>query len=481
MKHNYMIRVWVGVFLLAFCFSSFSYANDYLDKINGPLVKITEKVMPSIVFLKVTRQSETKEIINQEKKPDLYDDFFLDPLKRPPKNTQMVGSGVIVSTEGYVITNNHVIAEASEIKVVLNNNDEYEGKVVGTDIHSDLAVIQFFAKKGSYKVANLGNSAKLRVGELVLALGSPFGLRKSVTQGIVSAKGRKNGFGVNFIQTDAAINPGNSGGALVNTKGEVIGINSLILTQSLGGQGGGFQGIGLAIPINLVKKVMKQIIANGRVIRGFLGIRPANADESMSMKLRIKKGVLINEVLAKSPAEKAGIKPWDLLIGVENKEIKDFDHLREIVTDTKVGSEITISLIRNDKTIKVKVKIGDLDLFGDKKIEKKIVTPIKPKIDMDDPSIGLELKSLSKDDLIILSKETQINVNYGLIVLKVKENSIGAKSEFDVGDIILEVEGEKVKNPAMFNLLIRKHKKNNFLRIRVIKKVRFVVMLAVTL
>ncbi len=454
-----------------------TYAVSSIDQLNAPLVRINEQVMPSVVHLRVKREFNSQTLFGEG--PNPFGNKKLNPQDFPPQIAEMVGSGVIVSSDGYVVTNNHVIANADEIKVLLDNNEEYSAKVIGTDKFTDLAVIQFKAKKGSFKVARLGNSDRLRVGEIVLALGSPFGLRKSVTQGIVSAKGRKNdiGFGVNYIQTDAAINPGNSGGALVNMKGEVIGINSLILSRSMNRQTAGFQGIGLAIPINLVKKVMKEIITHGRVIRGFLGIIPANGDLQSSKGLRIKKGILINAVVPNSPADKGGIKAWDMIIQVGIRKTDNFDQLRKVIAGTKVGKAVQITLIRKKKKIKVKVVIGDFDKFNGG-VSKKIIKDKKPKIDYTDPSIGLKLKSLTADEKKLFKN---IKVTYGVQVLKVKRNSIASKAGVQPGDVLLEVEGEAIKSPASFQSSIRSYKKAHFCRIRLIRKMTRILILPVTL
>ncbi len=459
--------LFLWVIILSILTHPLAHAATSIDQLNAPFIKINEQVMPSIVHLRVVKRTYNPMALFGRGGPS------------PSQVVEMVGSGVIVSSEGYVVTNNHVITEADEIKVLLDNNEEYSAKVIGTDKYTDLAIIQFKAKKGSFKVARLGDSDRLRVGEIVLALGSPFGLRKSVTQGIVSAKGRKNdiGFGVNYIQTDAAINPGNSGGALVNMKGEVIGINSLILSRSMNSNTAGFQGIGLAIPINLVKEVMKEILIHGRVIRGFLGIIPANGDVQSSKGLRIKKGILIIAVVPNSPADKGGIKAWDLIVQVGSRKTDNFDQLRKVISGTKVGKAVQIMLIRNKKKVKVKVVIGDFGKFNGI-VSKKKVRKDKPKIDYTDPSIGLKLKSLTEDEKRLFKK---IKVVYGVQVLKVKRNSIASKAGILPGDVLLEVEGEAVKSPAAFQSSIRSHKKAHFCRIRLIRKMRRIIILPVTL
>ena len=448
-------------------------------ELNTRLIKVTQDVMPAIVHLKIKRKMPAHLARSGRRAvPNPFDDFFKGPGVKPPVISETVGSGVIVSPLGYIVTNNHVIEDAEEIIVKLDNNEEYPAKIIGSDKHSDLAVIQFAARRGSYKVARLGNSDRLKVGEVVLALGSPFGLRKSVTQGIVSAIGRKNvmGFRISFIQTDAAINPGNSGGALVNLRGELVGINSLILARSISPQTAGFQGIGLAIPINLVKKVMTQIIKNGKVIRGFLGVQPANPNESLSKKLQVRQGVLVSLVIPDSPADKAKLMPWDHILKVNNTNVRDFDHLREVISDSKVGQRIAITYFRKGKLMKTLVVIADLDeVIAKKKAKKVTQPPKKPEpLDRKDPTLGLQLKPLTPTEKAILGKEFKIR--YGALVLAVKPNSLGAKNGFSAGDVILEVEGEEIKSPATFHALVRKFRAKAFFRVRLLKRGRFVIL-----
>ncbi len=435
-----------------------SISQDNLRKINQSLVEITERVMPSIVFLKVQQEISP---YDNAKNPFQF--------RNPKKNHQFafqIGSGVIINSKGYLVTNYHVVKDAKEVIVTLNNNEEYPAKIIGADPFSDIALLKLNTNNKLYQPAKLGNSDKLKVGELVLALGSPFGLRKTVTQGIVSAKGRKNAYGVNFIQTDAAINPGNSGGALVNVNGEVIGINSLIVTRAMYSGSAGFQGIGLAIPINLVKKIVKQLLKHGRVIRGYLGIRPANPDEASSKILNIKQGIMIVQVIPKSPAQQAGIKTWDIILKVNKTTIKDFDHLRQIVSETNVGKILHFTIKRNSKIITLKVKIGDLDKFlPQNKPKEKIKS--KP-LDLNDPSFGISVRDLTEEEHILLEKT--FKEKHGVLVIDIKNHTLSDNSILTAGDLILDIEGEPVKDKLDFHAKIQKYYKNHFVRLRIIKR-----------
>ncbi len=479
-KQYFLITI-IVISTLTLSSSIFSQTNNkFVKLINSPIVKIIEKVRPTIVHLRIKRQVSFASFFNRNgrgKSP--FDDFFNQPKnkKRQPETqeTEMVGSGVIVSKKGYILTNNHVIDNAGKITVILDNNEEYPAQIIGGDFYSDIAVIQFKAPKKSFKVARLGDSDKLKVGETALALGSPFGLRQSVTKGIISAKGRKNSVGVNFIQTDAAINPGNSGGALINLKGEVIGINTAILTQpDLSSRSAGFQGVGLAIPINLAKKIMAQIISHGRVIRGFLGIEPANFNDESSKILKIPQGVMVSLVIPKSPAKKAGLQPWDLIIKMDKQVVKNFQELRDYITNSKVGSRIQLTIIRNKKQTIINVVLGDLDTFTGNLNKTRKRPGKKPAINKNDPHIGLKVQKLKPKQKQFLSK--RYFVDYGIIILEVKANSIASKAKLQKGDVILEAEGIAIKTPASFFATIKKFRRQQFLKIRIIKRGRVLII-----
>jgi serine protease Do len=343
---------------------------DFLTKTGQAMAEVADAVKPAIVNIATMK---TERVTRTPSNPFLDDPFFrkffgdrFGQQERPRERKSMsLGSGVIVSSDGYIMTNNHVIRDADKIKVRLSNKKEYAGKVMGTDPKTDLAVIKINAENLS--TLKMGNSDELRVGELVLAIGNPFGLNQTITMGIVSAVGRAN-VGIadyeDFIQTDAAINPGNSGGALVNVKGELVGINTAIFSTT-----GGYQGIGFSIPSNMVKIVMRSLIERGKVIRGWLGVSVQGITPELAQQFGLEKdyGSLVANVVEDSPAEKAGIMRGDVIIEFGGKPVDEPYHLRNIVASTLPGDEIEIKVIRDGETEVFTVTIGDLPSAEEKK------------------------------------------------------------------------------------------------------------------
>jgi serine protease Do/serine protease DegQ len=317
----------------------------------APLVK---SLLPGVVNIRV---SSKVEIQNPLLADPFFRRFFNVPDQPQTQEMQAIGSGVIIDADkGYIITNNHVVEKADKVKVRLNDDREFDAKVVGTDPETDVAMLQIKAPK--LTAIKLGDSDALQVGDFVLAIGSPFNLRGTVTSGIVSALGRATGEGggiQDFIQTDASINPGNSGGALVNLKGELVGINSQILSGS-----GGSIGIGFAIPINLVKSVTTQLIASGKVERGRIGIvgQPLTPDLAKEFGLKDGHGALVAQVVPGSPADKAGIKVADIIVEANGKPIETFEQLRNIVGLLHIGDEVKLKLLRDGNEKDVTVNVG---------------------------------------------------------------------------------------------------------------------------
>ncbi len=280
--------------------------------------------------------------------------------RRGPSGPQGLGSGVIVDKKGLVLTNNHVIENASEVIVSLSDGRKFDAEIVGTDPKSDLAVLRLEGNVKKLKPMKFGDSGRLRLGEFVLAIGNPFGLSGSVTLGIVSATGRAN-VGIvdyeDFIQTDAAINPGNSGGALVNMRGELVGINTAILSRS-----GGYQGIGFSIPSNMVRTIMDELVKNGRVRRGWLGIRIEDVTPAIAREQGMKdaRGVLVRSVMDNSPAAAAGIKEGDVVLKINGKKVDSSSRLRNIVALEGVGVKTTFTIFRDGKSKDIEVKLGEL-------------------------------------------------------------------------------------------------------------------------
>ncbi|MEC4676559.1 MAG: DegQ family serine endoprotease [Nitrospirota bacterium] len=340
-----------------------SDAKKFLGKFSEYLSEVSEAVKPSVVNISTTTTITMRR--------DPFGDFFDDPFfrrffgeqfnhqdrKRKYKSSAL-GSGVIVTEDGYILTNNHVIKDADDIKVILYGKREFKGRVIGTDPKSDLAVIKIDAK--GLPAIKIGDSDELKAGKMVIAIGNPFALSHTITMGIVSAVGRSN-VGIadyeNFIQTDAAINPGNSGGALVNTDGELIGINTAIFSRS-----GGYMGIGFAIPSSMAKSVMDSIIKHGKVIRGWLGVSIQDMTPDLAEKFGIKEetGALVTDVADDSPAAKAGFKRGDLITEYDGKQVDDPSVLRNMVAGTLPDKKVKVKIIREGKEKTLVVTIGRL-------------------------------------------------------------------------------------------------------------------------
>jgi serine protease Do len=344
-----------------------------LGKLSEALSEVADAVRPAVVNISTTS------VVTMEDNP--FGDMFNDPFfrhffgdqpgeghsgKKRKFKSSALGSGVIVSEHGYVLTNNHVVKGADEIKVILYDKREFKGKVVGTDPRTDLAVVKINSK--DLPTLSFGDSGRLKTGDVVLAIGNPFGLNQTITMGIVSAVGRSN-IGLadfeDFIQTDAAINPGNSGGALVNGSGELVGINTAIFSTS-----GGYMGIGFAIPSSMAKTIMDSIIKHGKVIRGWFGVSIQNLTPELAKSLGIKEkeGALITGVEKDSPADKAGFKRGDLVIEMNGKKMNDSANLRNMVSATAPGTKVDFKIIRNGKEQSVTATLGE---YKEKKIVKK--------------------------------------------------------------------------------------------------------------
>jgi serine protease Do len=332
-----------------------------LAQMSGDIADVAAYVTPSVVNISTSKTVQMSNPLYPFSQEPFFHQFFGVPYNEPRYRKfkeRSLGSGVIVSADGDILTNNHVVAGAQEITVVLANKNSYKGRVVGTDPRSDIAVVKIDA--AGLPALNFGNSDKLRAGDMVLAFGCPFGLAKTVTMGIVSAVGRVN-VGIedyeDFIQTDAAINPGNSGGALVNMNGELIGINTAIFSQT-----GGYMGIGFAIPSNMAKNVMESLIKTGKVERGWLGVsvQDLTSDLAAQFGVPMNEGALVAQVVKGSPAYTAGLKQGDVIVEFQGKPVEDSGQLRNMAGFSPVGSTVKLVIIRNKKRESVEVKIGEL-------------------------------------------------------------------------------------------------------------------------
>ncbi len=336
------------------------------DKLSNDFIFVAKNLTPTIVTI-----YSTKTFRERMQQPNMFDDpslreFFGNrkkPLQAPDDedtSEQSVGSGVIIDSKGLIMTNNHVVEGATDIKVTLSDRRKYTAKVVGTDPQTDVAIIRIQNAK-DLPTASFGNSDNLSVGEWVLAIGNPLGLSSTVTSGIISAKGRDH-VGItdfeDFLQTDAAINPGNSGGALVNLRGEVIGINTAIASRT-----GGYMGIGFAIPSNMAKKVMTDLLTKGKVIRGYLGIQIQNLTEALAKSLKINessRGIIVGDIIQGSPADKSGLQKYDLITELNGKEVDDITVFRNTIASIDPGQTVKINITRNGKNIVIEPRIAEL-------------------------------------------------------------------------------------------------------------------------
>jgi serine protease Do len=388
-------------------------------------------------------------------------EFFFRRAPRPEKQRrQGVGTGVIVDPRGYILTNNHVVADADEIKVVLKDDRELTAQVVGTDPKTDVAVIKVKlddAKGEKLQAAVLGDSDKLEVGEWVMAVGSPFGLAQTVSAGIVSAVGRGH-VGIaeyeDFIQTDAAINPGNSGGPLVNLEGQVVGINTAIASQN-----GGNNGVGFAIPIAMAKAVMRQLIDHGEVVRGYLGVYIGDVNEALakSFGYQGKGGVLVQDVSADGPGAKAGLKPGDIIVDRDGKPATDVVSFRNGIAQSAPSSSLTLGVWRGGKRVTVKATLEALPTEHAGKKGHRGATG---------GGRGLGLSDLSEE----LRQRLQLQNERGAVVTQVEPGSSAERTGLRPGDVITQVGDDAVTNASDASRLIGKVDANKPVRLRLVRE-----------
>jgi len=398
-------------------------------------VNLAKKMKPIVVNISTTQVSEgrgAQEFGSPFGEEDPFNDFwrrfFGGPLPHGPQRQRSLGSGFIIDGDGSILTNNHVVENATKIVVKLSDDQEYEAKVIGRDSKTDIAVIKISAKT-SLPSANFGDSDHLEVGEWVVAIGNPFGLDSTVTSGIVSAKGRHIGQGPydNFIQTDASINPGNSGGPLINLRGEVIGINTAIFSRT-----GGNIGIGFAIPINLVKEVLPQLRGKGKVVRGYLGVLIQKVTPEIAESLGMERGygALVANVSKDGPADKAGVKVGDVIVEFDGKEVKDSGDLPIIVARTAVDRKVRMKVLRDKKEIFLNVAVGELK-------DEEVVATAPEK-----GELGLTVQRLTPQ----MAESLGVEKAEGVVVTAVEPGSAADDSGIRRGDIIVEVDRKTVRN-----------------------------------
>jgi serine protease Do len=433
---------------------------DALERQNQAYERIAKTVTPAIVAIQSTQ------VIKLQQSPFSMDPFFrqffgnMFPQFNIPREQRQhaLGSGVIVSADGYIVTNNHVVAKATEIQVILSDKRTFKGKVVGADSQTDIAVVKI--EGTSLPTAPFGDSNQLKVGDTVLAFGNPFGQYFTVTRGIVSALGR-SGMGIegfeNFIQTDAAINPGNSGGALVNVRGQVIGINTAILSGNSGPGGeGGSVGIGFAIPSNMAKHVMEDLIRTGKVTRGYLGVQIRSLDESLAKQFKVPDtaGALVEDVSPGGPADKAGIKNGDVIRKLNGAAVEDSGQLTAMITNMNPGTEATLEILRDGQPMTIKVTLAERPTnlsvrAGTGGVQEGTLR-------------GIAVQNLTPSVREQLGLPASVT---GVVITQLDPNSPAAQQGLQPGDVIEGINRQPVRSAADFNRLAAQATSQTLLRI----------------
>jgi Do/DeqQ family serine protease len=436
--------------MLSLLVVAFSFASASAQSIQNSYADLVNRVAPAVVTIRSTERARAAQQFPFSDDPTLRE-FFGDRMpqqQQTPQRVQGVGSGVIVNSDGYILTNHHVVDGALEIKVELTDNRIFPAKLVGSDAPSDLAVLKIDAK--DLPVLHLGDSDKVRVGDFVLAVGNPLGIGQTVTSGIVSAKGRTTGLSdgsfEDFLQTDAAINRGNSGGALVNTTGELVGINSQILSPS-----GGSIGIGFAIPSNMARAVMDQLMKTGKVRRGMLGvtIQSVDADLASSLSLPAARGAIVTSVSSGGPAEKAGLKRGDVITAINKQPVIDNNSLRNLVATQPPGSSVEVTASRNGRDQNFQVALAELP-------------ERRPESEDEDTSstsatgnqkYGLSLQPFTPG----MAERSGLEANdEGLFVTRIDPSGSAAEAGIRQGDLILEVNRQPVRTVAEFSAAMQR-------------------------
>ena len=406
-------------------------------------VEIAKTVKPAVVNIAASRSGKAGDGPQSSPFDDPFfrrffgDEFFKRDQPHRERKERGQGSGVIVDPNGLIITNNHVVNKADDIRVILSDKREFKGKLIGTDTKTDVAIVKIEAT--GLSTIPLADSDQLEVGEFVLAVGSPFGLTQSVTMGIVSAVGRAS-MGIaeyeDFIQTDAAINPGNSGGALVNIRGELVGINTAIFSQS-----GGNMGIGFAVPSNLSRAIMDQLVRTGKVVRGWLGVAIQDLTPELATQFGITdtKGVLVSDVMAESPAKKAGFERADVIVEYDGKSMDSPTHLRNAVAQTPIGKKVPVKLIRDKKPKTIEVTIVEQPKsLGQPSAEENKESAVSSGVLSD-----LDVRELNEE---LTARYGLKATERGVIVVSVKSGSTAEEMGVREGDVILEVNRKAVSS-----------------------------------
>jgi len=444
--------------------------KNSIKELNDAFIEVSKAVTPSIVYVDVYG-----EVKKQDEKTKEFQFFFGPDFKMDDQPIHGMGSGVIISSDGYIMTNNHVVAEASDkgIKVVLTDKREFTAKLIGKDPVSDIAIIKIDAD--NLTVAALGNSDQVQVGEWVLAIGNPLGLNNTVTSGIISAIGRNipvsgDSYSINnFLQTDAVINPGNSGGALVDMNGAVIGINAAIKTTN-----GYYQGYGFAIPINMAKDVASELIKSGKIERGYIGvsIKDIDSKEAKGLGLDKAKGVLVQNVLKGSAGDDAGLKTGDVILSVDGKEVDAANQLQTIIGSKKPGEEVTLSVFRDGKSFNQKVVLkprSDANNISQNQEVPKEASKESKTFD----NIGFSVSSIP------VSAKKELDINKGAYVTNVNNYSEAFNRGLRPGMVVLEADKVSIENVDQLADIVNKKGKGDIIVLKVMLQNKEIRLIAI--
>lgn len=429
------------IFLLFFILTSLVFADVKSDQ--EQFIKVADKVMDSVVNISTEKTIKSKYT-------DPFQDMFNDPFfgryfgqqgteKEYTQKATSLGSGFVITQDGYIMTNYHVVSEADKIDVKFSDKEVYKAKLIGADPETDIAILKIDGGNNKFQPVDFGDSDNLKIGQWAIAIGNPFGLNNTMTVGIVSAKGR-SGMGIetyeDFIQTDASINPGNSGGPLVDIDGKVIGVNTAILSQS-----GGNMGIGFAIPVNMAKSIKDMLIKDGKVTRGYLGIMMQPVDKNIAQKFNLKRssGVLITNVVPGSPAESAGLKRGDIIIDADGKKISEMGELINSISNSMPGKEMTFTVVRDGKETKIKAKLA-------KKEENSVDNNA-----VEGSILGMKIRNI---DDTVKQKFNLPKDKKGVIVLEVAYGSSAYLAGIRAGDVVVAVEKNEVSSVGEVNKIL---------------------------
>lgn len=411
-----------------------------LADLSTAIIQVAKKNIPVVVHIEVTGQQEVATPSLPFNDDPLLRRFFGAPQgpRKFKRETRGLGTGMIIDNLGHILTNYHVVGGASKVDVLLSNGNTFQARLIGTDPKTDLAILRITSKE-QLPFITFGDSDKVEVGEWVIAIGHPRGLDQTVTQGIISAKHRR---GItdptsyqDFLQTDAAINPGNSGGPLLNLRGEVIGVNTIIVSAS-----GGFEGIGLAIPSNIAQHVAKLIISQGKVERGWLGMSAQDMTPAIakSLSTEFRKGAIVGDVVKSGPAEKAGLRKNDIVLSFQGKDITDAAMLRNEISISPIGKDVRMIILRAGKKQEISVRIGD-----PKDAAKVLSATVRERL-------GIEIRPPSQKE----AEKYRLNVSEAVVITSVEQKGPLGRVGFEVGDIILEVNGQSVGSVDNFVQLV---------------------------